>query len=1002
MRLNISIFVISIFLTASIGIGEMNAIAQDVDFNAPGYYSFESGKSISTEHFKTGKSSLRWDWRKNNAKLALNYAIPYQKHNPNPKETSVSTFVFWVYSSKPMEGELDFAFLKGGKVCCHFPYKLGFTGWRGAWVAFDRDMQGTPEEGMDKIVITIKGTKKGTLWFDGIIPSAFEDIRHHTPDFQAPFINAHTDMHWLLLERNWNYKLDIPVQANISQSTINEMDTISERFLQLVAGEKKGWKFAKAKEIYDSYGIRFNQDGSIVGKPIFFTRYGETFTNLGIEDASKQFKDNGQLLKDYNDNMLQIALAWRNSKKPSEKEQLAQMYVNMTKHLLDQGFAAGSAQGTLHHLGYSMRNFYTAPVIMKDVLSKAGLMDEVQQAMEWFSGVGEVKLAPTTPGMDIDAFNTYLMGRVAALIMLPNTPYKYAYFQALSRWIDNGFKYTSGLKACFKTDGTVFHHRRAYPAYAVGGFDGAVKAVWLLRGTSLAISPESHGNLRKALLEMKFYCNEESFPLSMSGRHPDGLGALIPWQYELLAEAGKPENWQVYDSALVSPAHPQGVKSYGYNSSLSVRKDNWLVTIAGHSRYLWATETYVGANHYGRYLNHGSMQILGDSSAEGGDGIHVSALGSGYQVAGFDWCHIPGTTAAQIPMAKMKANVLNVDEFSGYEEMLLSDEWFAGGVSHNLIKGSDKGNCGAYAMILHEHDKYNGSLRAHKSFFTFGNRIICLGSGLENSLPGSELHTTLFQNTIDAHHPTTVGGISHNELSYKAEISAPMTTVQDRFANTWFIKNADVRISRGEQNSLHEETDAPTKGTFEKAYIYHWATDSLGHSTKGRDSYEYMAVVHCSPTELASYEKELPYKVISATNSLHAVVDLPSGTVAAAAFEPTKVDEMVKYASACMLMYDVKGSVMTLSVSNPDLALYSGPSDEIYKDGKRVERSIYSRKWVDNDCGETYVTIKLSGIWKIYCNPGSPVEISNDGTLTSLVFKTGEARTEEIKLERVQ
>ena len=58
------------------------------------------------------------------------------------------------------------------------------------------------------------------------------------------------------------------------------------------------------------------------------------------------------------------------------------MYLLQTRHLLAQGFAAGSAQGTLHHLGYSMRNFYTAPVIMRDVLRRAGLEHDVQQAME--------------------------------------------------------------------------------------------------------------------------------------------------------------------------------------------------------------------------------------------------------------------------------------------------------------------------------------------------------------------------------------------------------------------------------------------------------------------------------------------------------------------------------------------------------------------------------------------------------------------------------------------
>ena len=68
------------------------------------------------------------------------------------------------------------------------------------------------------------------------------------------------------------------------------------------------------------------------------------------------------------------------------------------------------------------------------------------------------------------------------------------------------------------------------------------------------------------------------------------------------------------------------------------------MTFAGHSRYLWAAEIYRGANHYGRYLTHGSMQILC-----GGAPV-IDSFGSGFQVEGWDWCHIPGTTAAQIPI----------------------------------------------------------------------------------------------------------------------------------------------------------------------------------------------------------------------------------------------------------------------------------------------------------------------------------------------------------------
>lgn len=948
------------------------------DFSHPQYLSFERGEGVSAEHFKTGTHSLKWSWDRRGTSLSLRQDIPYLKENPNPEETSVSSFVFWVYSPEALNGELRFEFLKKGRVCCHFPYKLGFTGWRGAWVAFDRDMEGTPEEGMDQIRIKVKGPKRGTLYFDGIIPSAFEDVRYHTADFQAPFINKGTDVHWLRLLEHAHNSLDIAQKKALSAEDKAAMDTLCARYIRLVAHGGKGCSLSQARKIFDSYQIHDNPDGTICGKPVFFTRYAETYLSLGIRDAQARFSDEGQLLRQYNDRLLQIALAWKHTSDHAEKAELARIYVRMTRHLLDQGFAAGSAQGTLHHLGYSMRNFYTAPVIMKDVLQEAGLLAQVQQAMEWFSGVGEVKKAPGQPGMDIDAFNTYLLSRVAALLLLEDTPYKFAYLEALSRWIDNGFAYTGGTKACFKPDGTVFHHRKAYPAYAVGGFDGAVKAVWLLHGTPLAVRARSHANLKRALLEMRFYCNQASFPLAMSGRHPDGKGALMPAQYGLLALSGTPDGRAsidpdmaaaslrldpagpyaktLRDHGFVAEQAPEGVHSYPYNCSMSARKDNWLVTFAGHSRYLWSAEIYQGANHYGRYLTHGSMEILAD-------GNPVSARGSGYQVEGYDWCHVPGTTAGAVPLEQMKAHVINPDEFSGYEEMLLSDEWYAGAVA--------AGNYGVYAMKLHGNDKYDGTLRARKSFFFLNGLTVCLGSDIEGAYP---THTTLFQNALP---PETE----------PAEFRCTRL-LRDRFGNAWILQEGEAVFTRSLQHSFHEETDAPTEGWFEKAYLPH---DKL-------PSYEYMVLVHPDSVALAACTDSQPYERIARSKAVHAVKDIRSGVVAAAVFEPSAVDSLVTEASPCLLLYQKDGESLRLSVANPDLALYPGEADEIYgADGRTVERSVYSRKWIDNDCGATAITLSLKGAWQIESAPAG-TEIHQSAGTTTLSILTSEARTENLIL----
>lgn len=1006
-----------------------SAEAQVADYGEDnGVISFEKGTSpasasrggmlsISDEHAKLGNHSLKWEWNKPGAILSIKGDIPYLPENPNPKETSVSSFVFWVYSPENINGELKFSFLKQGKECCSFTYRMGFQGWRGSWVAFDRDMTGNPEKGMDEIRIHApEGLRKGRLFFDGITPASFQDVRYHTPDWQAPFVNEKTTIHWLVLNNSWKLKLDIKPEDTLSLQEIKDMKVIQERFLELMTGKGKKLDFDQIRKKYESYGISTNPDGTIKGKPIYFVRYAETFLNLGIPDAKKTFKKNGQLLSEYNDFLLIVANAAIKEKDPLRKEELNRMYINLTRHLLDQGFAAGSGQGTLHHLGYSMKNYYTSPLIMKEVLIKAGLADQVQKAMEWFSGVGEVKIAPKELGMDIDAFNTSLMGRVASVLMLEDTPYKYAYLKAVSRWIDNGFKYTEGLRPCFKRDGSVIHHKKSYPAYAVGGFNGAVKAAWMLSGTGLAISQESHSNLKEALLTMQFYSYEDRFPLAMSGRHPDGLWSLTREHYYRLALAGSPDGKHKIDPELggaylaipkhielhrdslestyktftsserdlmangIKAWHPDNeTRTFGFNCSMSHRHSGRLVTIAGHSRYLWAAEIYNNANHYGRYLTHGSMQICGPTG--------TNTPYASFSQEGWDWCHIPGTTAAVLPMEKMKATVLNVDKHSGYEEMLLSDEWFAGGVTH-------KGKNGAFAMKLHEHDKYNGTLKARKSFFTIESRIICLGSDIENALEGAPVHTTLFQNYV-------------GQLSGKGLLeyfNEDRNIISSHTGDIYFVKGAKICLEKGLQKSFHEETDAPTEGIFEKAYINHGDIVKDG-------KYEYMCLMpdseefnkfHSNPEAIEEYASDMPYDVIRHDSAVHGISDIPTGIRAFAVFEQGKVDETILECSPAMVMYSIDENTMTLSVSNPDLALYKGPSDEVFdENGKRVERSVYGREWINNPCAETTIDITLKGLWEIADMNGCDVSISHDNRQTTLTFRSKEARTEEIKLKMI-
>ena len=57
---------------------------------------------------------------------------------------------------------------------------------------------------------------------------------------------------------------------------------------------------------------------------------------------------------------------------------------------------------------------------------------------------------------------------------------------------------------------------------------------------------------------------------------------------------------------------------------------------------------------------------------------------------------------------------------------------------------------------------------------------------------------------------------------------------------------------------------------------------------------------------------------------------------------------------------------MAISVCDPDLHLYEGKSDDVYdENGKRMERSVYSRTWLNNISAVSEIEIVLNGNWKL-------------------------------------
>lgn len=977
--------------------------------------------TIDTLHRRDGKQSLCWTYTPG-AVLSIKRDLKFEPKDPDGKDTYLSACIVWLYNEQPQDKQVRFEFLKNGKPCTSFTFGINFSGWRGAWVCYERDMEGTPSEGMDEMRIVAPDVA-GTLYIDHLIPAVKVDARQQTADIQVPFVNAQTDNHWLVVYKHSMLKPDIPLEA-LTPELKKDISLMEQRFRDMLYTPSKltDKEMELLRRKFGFYGI-VRHDGRISGLPVYFVRHAEAYERLLPGWDKDMFTKAGVEMSEYFDLMKRIAIAYLNAPGQDRRRgELEQMFLDMYDNITDQGVAYGSCWGNIHHYGYSMRGLFVSYFLMKEVLRRTGRLEAAERTLNWYAIVNEVLPCPTVNGIDIDTFNTKLQGRIASILIMEDSPEKLQYLRSFSRWLDYGCRPAPGLMGSFKSDGACFHHCNNYPAYAVGGLEGAVSALFLLSGTDFRVSELAHRTLKNVLLTMRFYCNLWQWPLSMSGRHPNGKGELIPLQYATMAMAGTPDGSSSIDADMASAylrltgyaepeegerpdylpkgqvrkvqemrkrllaegcraeEDPQGNLALGYGCVSVQRRQNWAAVVRGHSRYLWAAEHYLPANFYGRYLAHGSMQLM-----TGPEDKPVTFATGGWQEAGFDWNRIPGTTTIHLPFEQLRARVLNVDAYSGMEEMLYSDEAFAGGLSQAAWNGN-------FGMKLHEHDKYNGSHRARKSYHFLGGTIVCLGSDIENDNADYPTETTLFQSAA----PTA------EARAYWDAFRTDGQTYLDPNGVGYYVPKKEMRQVRFEKNfpqtTVGERSTKPTTGDWVSLVYDH------GRAPQGA-SYEYAVLPHVDAAGLKAFAGKPSYRVLRHDRRAHIVSSPAEKSVSYVLFETPEAlpreGLLMQADTACLVMIrQEKKEEVLLTVAQPDLALYRGPSDEAFDaDGKRIERSIYSRPWIGNESQEIPLTVTLRGLWTLEETPYCRM-VSADRKKTVLRFTCKDAASFEVRLRK--
>ena len=970
----------------------------------PPWASAPSGTlSISGDQYKDGRSALKWTYGRG-GRLVFSTDIGFRPFQPNAHDQKRWAFLAWIYGAKPHAGQYEFAFFAGDRRAASFAINADFRGWRALVVAFEGEMDGMASSDMDRLEVTAPPDAEGVAYFDQMVFGMPVDPRHPIPDYQAPFVNKSVrerpNEHWgaLLQFDGWLRAADrSPARpatgANADRYIAQILSRLDDDLLQSSSAASR----PDSARLREGYERLFLHPGKL--KALSETsRQWDLYRAGGVDSSQLEYlerttvrwADAGQL-------MLSIAIAHRQARDPQERARLEAMFLDMTAHLLNQGLVRGSGQGVMHHQGYVLGAWARALYLMRQSLGEYA--DEAREAIAWYAGLGRIYWPPSEiVDLNVDVMNTLLREMLFAILMETDAPRRQRLLADYSAWLSRSILTSHGLAGGIKNDGSVFHHSQHYVAYANGGLTGLTSVIYYLAGTSFGVEPDARRQARRAVLMTRIYSNRGRFLMSLAGRHPNDHQYIVLAPFKYLTLAGDPDQPQaVFDArmaraylrlaqrglpSLSAIAADENARRYykGYDGQLVDRlvraghsaeddpagswvmnhaglvlhrRGNDLIGARGFSRYLVGNETYAGQNTFGRYLNYGHVEILpGDPERRG------------YRQAGWDWNRWPGTTTIHLPLERLRARLSQVDQFAGVEEMLLSDEAFAGGVQL-------RGRNAMFAMKLHAHPKYPGDLRATKSVFFFDDRVIALGSGISSTDPDHGVETTLFQDFIrERELANDVGGEKIAGQSFSStRDSGPVQYVVDLNGNGFYLPAGQkLRFARQVQDSIEQDGSTASSGAF--------ATLVIDHGKAPRDAaYEYAILPGSGTRGARDFAQAMKspataaYRVLERSDRAHVVFDRATGITSYALFaagELSAPGALVAVSNPSMVMLREAGSVLEAAYVDPDLHLYEGRDESQYDAaGRRTEVSIYSRPWRNAVIKDRVCRLTFAGHWRV-------------------------------------
>jgi len=938
--------------------------------------------SLSNEHVKFGEKALKWSYEKDSM-LRMTGCEPLAKLNKNPASQGIK---LWIYNDKKMDSDLIVKIGKSSFVTVaptyRFKVHLDFTGWRAVWIRVNVSARTfivtTMFEELDAIEFEAPDADEGVLYFD-----AFEVLDSLSSllgsDFQVPYLPMWTNSY-----QYETYKRipDTDGGEICTQEHKNAFQTICERLDNYIIPMDVDYDALSDKDplkirynglkelvdeqirIYDSYKIHRADDGCVCGPGLF----------AASEDNKKHKFSNFEKI------WVSLALDYKLYKNKDSKRKILELF----DHFYEQGWAEGSFCGSFLFDEIRVDGYAHALFMLRDELKESGIYQRELDTFRWRSEFGYVfsyadeDIAAMVP-MHCDKMRSLVFFQLMYILQMEDTPLKVSYMKQYIKYLcETIIVPKNGIDHGIKMDYTLWHHHGTYmTAYGSEAINALCLIRYLLHGTCFELEKECVETLNNILKVYVVSSVESDLPATrVCGRFPHHRGTLlnILTAFATMAASGDDTMTSIFSelieknearlakfyegklpliSWMETPGQLQlfkevtakqsengkrnddGIYIFPYGGYCVFRQKDWLLSISGWSCYIWDFETgisqTISQNRYGRYLNYGSTILACCDERVITD-------------KGLDWNNIPGTTAKYLPYDMLISDWWTASRY-------YSDKSFLGGVK------SDK-NCGIYALSFHD-TNFDTSFKGKKSWFLLGDKIVCLGTGIENDDCENRTQTTLFQYPIEKDSIVKINGRALPDYEFNGE-EGECVTVKDVYGNGYIVPNGNGFVLNKNKQSLIVDNGIATGNESVVAYIDHGLKPSAAE-------YEYVIFPKCTDKALENASENLNYSIVEKSTEAHIV---KSGCYTGyVIFDKEVVCDGGALKSAdtpCIVMEKrLSDEKCLLTVTDPDLHIGDFPDKA---DKKHIMRITLYGEWeilnkslkADYKNGETIILLECS------------------------------------------